>query len=346
MDSRDILPRIRPSERATYNRCVKWWYWSWRKGLVPRETRFGALELGAWMHSALAAWYGTGRKRNGRLADQFEFYATQAIASAVRDHAPEHLVERADELTALGIQMAIAYEKKYGKDRKWNVIEAEIPLEFEISNHNGLVIAIHKLKPDLAVINDLGEVWLIEHKTAASIRTEHLTIDGQARPYGAMAEPALRKAGLISARHPFRGIIYNFLRKALPDQRPTDPTGLYLNKNGSVSKRQPPAYFYRHPVTLTRKAKVITLRRVQKSTIDITLLALELRTGEVDPSTLSKTPHWSCPKFCPFFTMCVAEENGATPHALKDMERSMYIRRNPYEYEQETTDETATFEMG
>ena len=110
----------------------------------------------------------------------------------------------------------------------------------------------------------------MEHKTAKQVQLEHLVIDDQARPYGAMTESLLRKLGLIKRSQQFRGILYNILRKALTDERPQNTQGKYLNQDGSVSKRQPSPLFIRHPVTMTKKAKIITLQRVRDETLEIT----------------------------------------------------------------------------
>lgn len=337
-----ILPVVRSSERITYKRCEKKWYWAYRRGLVPKTVSFGALDLGTWMHTALAEWYGKGFKRNGTLLEQFQLATEQAMAKAQQDNVPDYMLERAEELIMLGEVMAGAYDKHYGRDPKVYVLKAEIPLEFTMSNHEGKILAIHRLKPDLVFLDENKDVWLMEHKTGQSIQLGYLKIDDQARPYGAMTESALRKLGVISPRHKFRGIKYNFLRKAVPDERPTNKAGQYLNKNGSISKRQPPPYFVRHPVTLTNKAKAKTLRRIRDETLEITLRTLELRTGEVSPDALKKTPHKSCDKTCQFFSMCETEEEGVD---IRDMERAMYRRQNPYIYEEDSTEDPASFEI-
>lgn len=338
MYSPSDLPTIRRGERADYYRCPKKWYWAWRKGLVPRAKQFGALDLGAWMHTALATWYGQGRKRVGTLKMHFYQAATNAIAVAVQSGAPDHIIEKAEELLSLGEAMAQAYEKHYGSDSDVDVITAEIPLEFTIPDHRGNILAIHKLKPDLVfrLRSRRRRIWLMEHKTARTIRTAHLVIDNQARPYGTMAERALRKLGVISRDEEVEGILYNFLRKGLPDLRPTDGNGRSLNKDGSVSKRQPAPLFIRKPVTMTRQAKIITLSRLQADAIMLTSVTMQLRNGHIDPIDIPKVPRYDCPDDCQFFDMCVAEENGTD---IRTMERSLYIRRNPYLYEEETTED-------
>lgn len=296
------------------------------------------------MHAALADWYGEGFKRNGDLATAFHNYAMQAIIEANDNGAPDHAIQKAEDLLSLGEAMAEAYQDFYGNDSDVNVITAEIPLEFTIPDHRGNILAVHKLKPDLVFrFKKLRGIWLMEHKTAGAIRTEHLVIDNQARPYGTMAERALRKLGVIGKSEELKGILYNFLRKGLPDLRPTDHNGRSLNKDGSVSKRQPAALFLRKPVTMSRQAKIITLNRLQADAIMLTTVTMELRTGKIDPIDIPKVPHYSCPRICPFFDMCVAEENGTD---IREMERSLYIRRDPYLYEEESTEELPGFEMG
>lgn len=331
------LPVVRSGERMDYKRCQKKWYWAWRRGLVPKAKTFGALDLGAWMHVALAAWYAPGQKRNGSLNEHFRRAALAAIVEAQNAGAPDYIVEKAEELHALGELMAEAYEQHYGTDDGVHVLQAEIPLEFTFKDG-----VVHKLKPDLVYMDSFGHVWLMEHKTAKSIQTGHLVIDDQARPYGAMAELVLRKLGLIKHDQQFRGIMYNFLRKALTDQRPQNAEGKYLNKDGAVSKSQPPPYFVRKPITMTNKARQRTLIRLHNETQDISVKTLALRHKELSPKHLQKTPHKSCERFCQFFTMCVAEEEGSD---IRDMERLMYTRRNPYIYEEETTEERMGFEI-
>lgn len=338
------LPVIRSSERMDYKRCPKRWFWRWRMGLVPRVPTFGALELGQWMHSGLATWYGLGgKRRNGSLAELFVAAAEEAISKAmIGVRIPQEILDKSDELIALGEAMAKAYQAHYGYDSKIKIIRTELPLEYTFSGINGQVIAIHKFKPDAVYLDHNGDIWLLEHKTAKQIQTEHLVIDDQARPYAAMAERALINAGYLQKGQKFRGIMYNFLRKALPDERPQNTAGQYLNQDGSVSKRQPPAYFVRKPVTFTNKAKAITLERVRDETAAITLKTLELRIGELSPNRIPKTQHKSCPKTCPFFDMCVMEENGID---IRDIRRIKYKRQDPYLYEEESTEDPLGFEI-
>lgn len=294
------------------------------------------------MHDALAAWYGTGYARQPSLTDLFNDQANAALAEAQELGIPDYLLEKAEELACLGAAMAGAYQKTYGNDPEIKVLATEIALDFSIDTEFPGIHAVHLLKPDLVCEDTAGNAWLVEHKTAATIRTDHLVIDDQARPYGAMAERALRKAGILREGQRFMGIMYNFLRKGFPDLREVDASGKSLNNDGTVSKRQPQRMFLRYPVKMTDKAKAIALRRIRGEVIDIARLGTELRRDSNAHKYLTKTPHMSCPRFCQYFDLCVAEEQGTN---ISEMERSMYVRQNPYDYG-ETTDAATSFEMG
>lgn len=340
------LPLYRSHEGIDYKRCKKKWYWRWRKGYVPKRKAIGALDFGTWVHEALALWYKPlrgGTRHNIQLADIFGGIAESAIAWAAQDGASAEQLEKAEELLMLGKAILTAYQERYADDG-FEPIQAEIPMEVTVHDADGNGIAVYKLKPDLAVRLN-GGVWLVEHKTAKSIRTEHLVIDDQARPYGALAEMELRRLGLISRTEKLKGIIYNYLRKGIPDEREVNAEGQALNKNGTVSKRQQAPLFLRHQVLLSDKAKAATLRRKRMEIIEITSMTQMLREGRLQPRWLEKTPHWSCPKTCDFFPICSLEEEGAD---ITAMERSLYTRQNPYLYDEEndTADEPSSFEMG
>lgn len=339
------LPVVRSHERMTYKRCPKQWYFKWRRGLVPRNKSFGALDLGTWLHSALETYYVPGGIREGELAVHFNEAADTAIAAATREGAPDHQIEKAEELACLGEAMCKSYETHWKGDPDWEVIGTEIPLEFTFPDHRGRLAAKHLLKPDMIVlVKSTGGIWLVENKSAASLHgcTEHLIIDDQARPYGAMAERALKEAGVLGRKEQLAGIIYNFMRKAFPDERWQNEQGEYLNKDGSVSKKQPAPLFLRHPVTMTTEAKRITLSRLRAETLKITAVAQEVRSGKLDPADIPITPHKSCPKFCDYFTMCHTAENGGD---ITRMEKTMYVRQNPYTYGGSTEDPKG-FDLG
>lgn len=333
------LPVIRQSERVDFKRCMKKWFWRWRMGLVPKRAEYGALMLGTWMHTALEYRYTSAMKAS--LEQWFDESSGVAIEDARVDN-PNMPIEKALELRALGLGMARGYDLKYGDDADIRPIGAEIPLEFEITDEDGKTLAIHRLKPDLLYRDPQNDVWLLENKTAKQISVEHLPIDDQARGYASMSELALKNAGYLKPNEQVKGVMYNFLRKIMPDDRPRNAQGQSLNKDGTVSKTQRTPEFVRHPIILSNKAKLQALKHIQREAIQITLMTLALRSKELKSENLTKTPHKSCPKLCEYFTMCVVEEQGGD---YRQMQREMFKRENPYTYEQDTTDIPVSFDL-
>jgi hypothetical protein len=282
----------------------------------------------------LENWYGEGTKRYGHLKDH-------VIAAWMSDldtnGVPEAHADAFEKLTMLVEAMAQSYEDKYGSDSKVSVLATEIPLEFSFD------MGTHRLKPDMVVqMLDTGLYYLWENKTAGQISIEHLPIDDQARGYAAMAERGLIEAGVLPHGKRLSGIMYNMVRKALSDERPQNAQGEYLNKDGSVSKQQPAAQFLRHPFPMTNKAKEIALRRVDREVSTIVSHTNRLRAGETDPMWIQKTPHRSCPRFCDFFPICNAEEQGSD---IRQMSDDLYIVADPYQYDQDTTSERISWEL-
>jgi len=328
------------SARATYKRCPKKWYWKYKLGLVPKAQIFGATDLGTWVHEALALWYQANAKDRMRLSlvELFSGIAGSALEWAKRDGAPDEQLEKGEELSLLGENMMQAYAYRYGNDASIHILAVEMPLQFEFP------LGIHRLKPDAVYRDGNGDNWLLEHKTTQSISTEYLSLDDQARPYGSMAELALKKVGILKRTDTLRGIMYNFMRKGFMDEREYDSEGYALNKNGTRSKRQPAPLLLRHPVFMSRKAKVITLKRVEREVMELTSLTNRLRAGQMDPMWIPKTPNKAC-KRCEFFKMCVMEEEGGD---ITDMRKGMYVKRDPLSYygDSDTIEESGDFDMG
>lgn len=323
---------VRAHERMDYKRCQKKWYWRWRKGLVLKRPPVGALDLGQWIHGGFDRWYGPGKERIGSLHEHVQVLAEEGLRRAIRNGLPSYERDKAEALATLAVEIAIAYQQHYGDDPAVSVIATEIPLEFVLQGTNANPEVIHRLKPDMVYRDPDGWVWLMENKTAAQIRTDHLVIDDQARPYGAMAERALRNAGVLGPDDYFRGIMYNFLMKKLPDLREENSEGKKLNKDGTVSQRQPGRQFLRYPVKMTRDSKRLALIRARDEALEITEVTQLLRQG-ADPNRLMKTPHYMCARYCDFFSICSAEEQGVD---IRSMTRDLYKREDPYQYEETT----------
>src|SRR3546814_7851105 len=130
--------------------------------------------------------------------------------------------------------MMEGYVDRYGEDDHWDVIATEQTFNLLISDPRVARLPSGKLKALIRYVGTFdgvyrdtgtGEIFLMEHKTAAGISTAHLPLDDQAGSYWYVATRVLRKQGLIGPRESIAGIMYNFMRKGLPDDRPTNERG-------------------------------------------------------------------------------------------------------------------------
>jgi hypothetical protein len=292
-------------------------------GLVPKGESPDALWFGIGVHEALALWYGKGKKRGPHPAKTFAEWAAEEerYLRASQPYDEEWYDEpKYVDAVELGVAMLEGYVDHYGRDSSWYVIETEQPFRIEIRQH-GRLVAIFASTFD-GVIRDEndGEIYLLEHKTASAIQTAYLDHDDQAGAYWAVASAILRAKGILKKGETINGILYNFLRKSLPDDRPMDEEGRRLNQDGSVSKRQGTPRYVREIVERTESEQRTQLERIA----DEVALMNAVRDGTVP---LTKTKTKDCP-FCPFSTICLMHDRGGEWHTVVESE---YYQRNPYE---------------
>ena len=236
------LPRLRTSERASFNRCPAKWWWGYREGLKPKGAEKTPLWFGTGVHLAFAEWYLPGVKRGRHPAETFQQYAGEAMRHIKVADATEDMVAQYEDGAALGVTLMEEYVKHYGKDPNWNFIQSEQPFElavpwpkdrqqlYIVDEDSGTMVLYNGTYD--GVYRDLadGRIKLLETKTAKAIQTGHLPMDNQAGSYWAVASFTLRKLGLMKPTESIAGITYNFVRKALPDDRPKDAEGYATNK--------------------------------------------------------------------------------------------------------------------
>lgn len=234
------LPIVRTSETRDLLRCEWRWEKAWRQGLKPKGTEAIALTLGTWVHTALAAWYcGPGIRRGPHPAETFAQVANDDIEtvkteSRHREDGGTYVIEeKYVPARELGIAMLNGYVETYGRDEHMDVIQPERAFQVDVPHpKKGRPMGIYAGTYDL-VWRDLRhdrEILLEEHKTAKAIFTGHLELDPQAGSYWAIAYHQLQHDGLIGKGDRFVGIEYNFLRKAMPDDRPRNADGYFTNK--------------------------------------------------------------------------------------------------------------------
>jgi hypothetical protein len=309
------LPIVRTSERKDFKRCQWRWWQRWRRGLVNNDVG-NALWFGTGIHLALEVYYGPGFRRRPEAAlATWDAYCAEDYGRLVRDDLDTKVP--ADQL---GHAMLVEYFRQYGGDPDWYFLAVERSGEVPIVI-DGVQVGWYGFTYD-GVFRDMRtrKIWLLEHKTATSIRTTHLSLDDQAGSYLWVAPDDLLAAGLIKPGEQLEGIMYNFLRKGMPDERPCDPDGYRLNKNGSRSLQQPAPLFQREEVSRTQAERQHQARRVQ----DEFRHMQAIRTGQLP---LLKTPTRDCSWDCPFFNLCELHEANQD---WRGYARDAYTVEDPY----------------
>jgi hypothetical protein len=320
------LPELHTSERRSFKHCWQQWYWAYRMGLKPKGETPDALWFGIGVHYALAEWYRKGKKRGPHPADTFEQYCSdelREIKASLPTNREWYDEPRYEDARTLGTAMLVAYVDLYQNDPDWYVIAVEQPFRVNLMR-DGTPEAIFASTFD-GVYRDEGdgEIYLMEHKTAAQIMTSYLVLDDQAGAYWAVASQVLRSQGVLKSKEEIAGITYNFLRKSMPDDRPKDAQGNSLNQDGSVSKRQPAAAFVREIITRNSREQATQLDRIAQEAALMNMV----RSGELP---VIKNPSRDC-TWCTFFDMCKLHEMGGS--AWLEYAEATFIQENPYERE-------------
>lgn len=356
------LPWVTTSERRAFKRCPWRWNQEYRMGLRSREIS-DKLWFGIGIHEALAHYYAPGKKRRkDYLGAWHTFVDDDEISRAVRTRGSSGEMDESEWVNAklLGEQMLIGHEEFWGGDRNWDVIYAEEPFQIIIPDplDSSQDIAIFTSTFDGVVRDsDDGKVKLLEHKTAASISTGHLAMDDQGGAYWAVATNVLRDKGILGPKERIHGIVYNFLRKSMPDDRPKDAEGYACNKPtkahyleafdsipiavnrkasvdalaelatehgmtvlGERSKVQPPRLFERETIWRTPKERATQIKRIGSEVHVMN----KFRNGELP---LYKTPTRDCPWDCPMYNLCELDEQ---QQDVEEFKAAVFKVEDPY----------------
>jgi hypothetical protein len=310
--------RTRTSARKDWHRCQQRWWWAWVDGMRKPGPPAVALWFGQGWHEVMAHIYkGPGYKRGRKPLKIWRDFCDTELDQFVRIY-PNVLVDEVKYVNAkaLGESMLGQYLDIYQMDPHWWIIESECTFAFPLGHGR-----IYNGKFDLVRRDErLDQILLEEHKTAKAIRTGYLQKDRQTGGYWAVADNTLRAQGKIGPKERLQGIEYNFARKALPDGRPRDAKGLYLNKDGSISKVQPPPHFLRHTALRTPRERTAMLRHVwdEMDQMDDVISGKRQAT---------KNPTVDCDWDCIFSDMCELHEAGADWREYADM---MFVRQDPF----------------
>jgi hypothetical protein len=272
------------------------------------------LRFGTLVHAALARFYIPGVKRGEHPAVVFE-ELYEADLRENEERFGQHDLDQDDkwiEAGELGPAMLNNYIDEYGDDDEWEVLVTEYPFQWLAGYvkeqgtgefiYTGVLDGVWRSRRDKTI-------WIPDHKTTAGLgdsKLNYLQMDDQAGAYWSFGVLALKKAGLLKRDERLAGMLYNFLRKSMPDERPSKlikGKRIYLNQNGSISKKQPSPYFLRQPIYRDDYDRMMTMERALNDYRRIEML----RSGELP---IGKNPGmFTCPS-CPVSDACELHETG------------------------------------
>lgn len=302
---------VRTSERSDFLKCRQMWKWRWVDLLSPKAEQ-PALEFGDYIHQALAAYYIPGRKRGPHPAQMFETVVDKRIAESGAFNLWSD--EQWTSALELGIAMLNGYVKQWeDADQEYEIISSEQTFQLPIGKVLGARVVYVGTIDGVWRHLPTSKIRFAEHKTGVNIVTEGLAMNEQTGAYWTYGPRWLRLRKLITAKDEFDGILYNFLRKSKPSDRDTDAEGRALNKDGTLSKRQPPKLFHREMAYRGEAEAEAVRRRVRIQARDMLLARRE--PGEHIYKNPGPQFLPNC-KFCSFSDMCEVHETGNNWEAM------------------------------
>lgn len=316
---------LRTSERTSYRRCRQRWQWGYVEHLQPK-TSASALRFGTLIHKALAAYYPPGRKRGTHPREAFE------AAFAEEGHIFGQWDEegmKTDPLS-LGIAMCDGYVKEFGKDSDIEILQPEMAFKLNISDKQGNYLCTYVGRYDAIYRRrSVKRIGIMEHKTCKSIPGPvrvNSFYGEQGLTYWWAANKYLREMGWLKEGQIPEEILYNFLRKGVPDGRPRDAKGYALNADGSISKRQPAKLFHRDPLKVGHNELRNIERRIRGEAWEIG----QARKGKLP---IIKSPSMDCDWDCAFKDVCEIHEMGGDYKSVLSLEFQPYDPYSDYELE-------------
>ncbi|QGJ90106.1 exonuclease [Mycobacterium phage Indlulamithi] len=337
----NAVPLLRNSERTDFRRCPQRWHWRWNEYLVPIELNHGPLVFGTFGHLALAEWYKPGTKRGPHPAETWD-RITEDFMDQIRVPTTGYIDEDTEmsweDARSLGHDLLVNYVDYYGTDDHWEVLWVERPGD-ELIRHpydKSKAIVRYAFTMDLIVRDHAanGRIRYVDHKFMKAIEKRHLWIDSQNGGYLAIGTHQLRKDGVIGPKEAVRDLVYNFVRKARYPDKERNHLGEWLNKDGTPSKRQPPPFFDRVPITKTAKER-------NQQIVHIGNEALHMKAFRDGRLPLHKNPSRDCAWDCSFFTLCGIHESGGDVEGTKKV---LFRTEDPYQEYKDHSKSTKTLE--
>lgn len=302
---------IRNSEVQDYKKCRMLWHWAYRKTRKPLATA-PQLACGTLWHKVMELWYLPGTDRGAKHPRDLIKKANNLCVKAgeYEDgllHAPV-TGSKNEEVPIVDLveEMANVYFHEYEYDEHLEVIVPETTFQVDVHDKSGKYVGTAVGQIDLTVYDhELNQFGFYEHKTGASLdpfgAPEHL--DDQSGMYWTYGPIYLEHVGLIESADDITFLRFNRVMKFIDsDDRPEDKHGRKLNKDGTVSKRQPPERVRRSVVYRTVDQRRVLDTRFQK-------IAKEMQLAREGKLPIYKHPDRHC-LWCSFKDACDVHEMG------------------------------------
>jgi hypothetical protein len=206
---------IRTSDRINFRRCRRRWGWnSHLRGNIGPKQNAAPLWMGSGFHFALEDCHGA--NHYGHPAEAFLAYKEATIRASRRDMT--RLPADIQELTDLSVGMLKYYWDEWMISRDPlqtyfhnGVPQVEVNFRVEVpweAGRYGYDRVVYSGTLDRVSIDEHGQLWIVEYKTAKSIQTLHYANDSQVSTYC--------WAGNLLYGRPIAGVIYQQHRKDIP----------------------------------------------------------------------------------------------------------------------------------
>lgn len=358
---RSERPMVRTSERSSFNACRFQWQLAYVDRLETREAR-PPLRFGSLVHKALELRYPPGLKRGPHPARTFEKLYQESLDEAENKWGFKVGQDDDDRAWAdaldIGVDMLEMYVEQYGRDEDIEVIASEMSFSVPVFarpagpddpighpwiacnpdadgavhlfNYAGTIDGVWRTRID-------GRVRINDYKTCSGDPIKEAqskgVLDEQATAYWTWGADALVDKGILrrtgsAKKHPnirdLDGMLYTFLHKGKRDPRPKNAQGQSLNKDNSVSKKQPVPMFHRELVYRSEADQDAARQRAVDQFVE--MQACRLGELPIYKSPGTGYPNQQC-KGCEFRDVCELHEIGEDWQSLA---RATLVEWDPY----------------
>lgn len=329
---------IRTSDRIAFKQCRRRWGWSSHlKANLGAKNLAAPLWFGSAIHYALEDFHGY--QKFGRASNAFRAFCIATSKQDVRK-----LPLDANELYDLGIAMMDYYQDHWLAIREptltyWHGGEPQVEVNFEIEvpihEHPLLAAHVKALGADCVLyrgtidrvgIDDYGNLWVVEYKTAKRAEHGHYMTDPQVSTYAWAASHIYDK--------PIAGIIYYQFVKNEPKPPSILSTGKLSKASNLVtsvplyssalrdfygSVTNAPKDYQEFLANISRSETEHSDRYIQRERItrnehqmraEAEKILLELEDMLNPDLALYPNPTRQCPYMCGFMAPCVTMDDG------------------------------------